>query len=93
MRTTYIESEAQARLMGLCAVLRLPPLCCEDGRERRPLIEIEVAPDTWRPIETFAFDDGAVVFLFGKNGTTRSYRFPIEECPSWRMPSRRGPKR
>jgi len=86
----YLDSEGQARLVGLCTVLQLPPLRCNDGATRRPLIEIEIETNVWRPVESFAFDDdGTVTFFFGKNGTTRTYRFALNECPAWRMPARK----
>lgn len=86
---TFVDSEAHARLLGLMAVLGLPPVRCIDGTTKKPLVEVEVCPGEWRPVETVYVDGGAVELAFGKNGSSRVYRFDASDCPSWRMPSRK----
>lgn len=86
---TFVDSEAHARLLGLMAVLALPPVRCDEGTTtKRPLVEIEVHTGVWRPVETIIVLDTLIVLSFGKNGSTRTYRFLTADCPAWRMPSK-----
>jgi len=81
--TTH-DPDAHARLMGVINMLKLPPLVWPDGRTRRRLIEIEVEPGRWVPVDGLVVEAGVVTFWSGTNGSRREYTRPAGSCPNWR---------
>lgn len=79
------QEENEARLLGLLSQLALPMLRTSDGRERRKLIEVEVAPGRWVEIHGASIEPTRLVLWSGNNGTRVAYEFHHSEgCPRWR---------
>jgi hypothetical protein len=78
------DPEAHARLLGIINMLKLPPLQWPDGTSRRRLVEIEVEPDRWVPVDGVVVEAGTITFWSGTNGTRREYVRPAGFCPRWR---------
>lgn len=84
--------EGWARLQGLFAMLALPPINAGLGMVRRRIVEVEVSPNRWVPIEGAALELHRLVVWTGSNGSRQQYEFlRAEGVPRWRMPdSERG---
>lgn len=83
--TVVACEERQARIFGLIAVLALPPRVGGDGKYRRVSVEVEAAHGMWMAVDRIAFVGDVVEFMFGTNGSTKTYRFLAVECPRWRV--------
>lgn len=82
-----VPAENEARLKGLFAVLALPARRAADGSFRRPMVEVEVAPGTWSPIDSISVESERLTFSYGSNGTRVEYVFDRKESvPRWRTP-------
>lgn len=82
----WSSAENEARLAGLVAVLGLPPVRGLDGKERRRVVEVEIADDLWQVIDGMAIDADGVTFFTGHNGTRSDWRFRrTEGFPRWRL--------
>lgn len=81
----YVRAERDARLRGLVAVLRLPPLRMPDGSQRRRLVELEVVPGVWRAVSTLALEGDTVTLLDARAGVVHEYRFRAGRLPPWRF--------
>ncbi len=80
------EDENSARLRGLLAVCALPMVRCDDGRERRRLIEVEVSPGKWVEIHGVTIEAHRLIVWSGGNGTRQQFEFRSSEgCPAWRI--------
>jgi hypothetical protein len=81
------DPEQQARLLGLMAVLALPPLTTSDGDTRRVLVEVEVAPGRWHAVDSCVIESDRLVLSHGVNGHRVEWAFSrAEPVPRWRMP-------
>jgi len=86
------DVEAWARLQGLLAMLALPPMREDDGVVRRILVEIEVSPNKWVPIEGVTIEPHRLIFHYGTNGTRVQYPYAREDgIPRWRTPRAKRP--
>lgn len=80
------QGEDLARLLGVMRMLALPPVRTPDNRERRRVVEIEIAPDTWERVDGMWIESGRIVFFVGTNGHRTDYAFiDGEAVPSWRV--------
>ena len=80
------DPEQTARLLGLMSQLGLPPRVGADGKTRRVLVEVEVAPGVWSPVDSAALDDERLVLSYGTNGRRREWKFRRgEPVPRWRL--------
>ena len=79
------DPENWSRTMGLIAVLSLPARTMPNRTQAKPVVQIEVQPDEWLPVDTVVIDSDAIVFLHGTNGTRREHRFEHDRCPRWRV--------
>lgn len=79
------DAENAARLAGLLAMIALPMVRDGEGRYRRRVIEIEVAPGKWAAVDGVAIERERMLFWSGNNGTRMQYEFRSSEgCPRWR---------
>lgn len=80
------DPESWARLQGVMAMLALPPVRARDGRERRRVVEIEIAPDQWAVVDGISIESGRLTFYRGTNGHRSEFRFSsAEPSPRWRI--------
>ncbi len=85
LRGMIDPAENAARLAGLCAMLSLPMVRCDDGRERRRKIEIEVSPGMWAEVHGISFEGARILMWSGNNGSRIQYEFKsVDGCPRWR---------
>ncbi len=75
----------EARVKGLLAVLALPAVRDEEGRERRRVVEIEYRPGQWEQVDGCSVDGDKLIFWRGRNGTSVQFSCPPSRCPPWRM--------
>lgn len=75
------DTQGWARLLGLMSQLALPS---------RPVIEVEIAPDLWEPIDALSIDEGELVLSYGRGDNRQEFRFSRSEpIPPWRHGHRR----
>lgn len=84
---TYEHPEGWARLQGLMAMLSLPEVRRPDGTFGKRRVEVRVAPNVWRVIDSVCIEADAITYSWGVNGTREEWRFDRarEGIPLWRM--------
>lgn len=81
-----IDSEDDARLCGILAMLALPSLHAPDGSTRRRVVEIEIVAGSWVPVDGVSISAGELTFFYGENGTRAEWVFlRAERVPAWRV--------
>ncbi len=78
------EAENAARLSGLVAMLALPMVRTQDGRDRRRVIEIEYRPGQWERVDAVEVKAQTLTFWRGANGSSVQFSVPASRCPRWR---------
>lgn len=81
------ELEQHARLAGLLAILRLPPVFGPNRVERVRVVEVEVSPDVWEELRALDMDDERITYYTRGSLTPCGTTFvrARDKTPRWRV--------